>query len=430
MSEPIPKAPLSEVADITMGQSPDSAYVNEEEHGWPFLQGCAEFGARHPMAKVHCMPPLRTARAGSTLISVRAPVGAMNRADQDYCIGRGLAAVFAKPGYTDNIFLLHAIEENLSFLHRRSQGSTFLAIGTADLSMMPVAAPPLAQQQRIAEILSTMDEAIEQTEALIAKTQQIKAGLMHDLFTRGVTKDGKLRPPREEAPQLYKESPLGWIPKEWDCPPIENLLASITYPMRSGPFGSALLKEELVEDGIPLLGIDNVFAERFVAEFRRFVTPHKFMELSRYTVFPGDVIITIMGTVGRCCVVPEDTDRALSSKHLWTMTFDQNKVAPPLICWQLNYAPWVKSWFAKHSQGAVMDAIQSSTLRSLTLPLPPLAEQEIIQERYLSLQVRESVETERCRKFNEIKAGLMHDLLTGRVRVKTESALSAESAHV
>ena len=246
MSEPIPKAPLSEVADITMGQSPDSAYVNEEEHGWPFLQGCAEFGARHPMAKVHCMPPLRTARAGSTLISVRAPVGAMNRADQDYCIGRGLAAVFAKPGYTDNIFLLHAIEENLSFLHRRSQGSTFLAIGTADLSMMPVAAPPLAQQQRIAEILSTMDEAIEQTEALIAKTQQIKAGLMHDLFTRGVTKAGKLRPPREEAPQLYKESPLGWIPKEWDCPPIENLLASITYPMRSGPFGSALLKEELV----------------------------------------------------------------------------------------------------------------------------------------------------------------------------------------
>ena len=72
------------------------------------------------------------------------------------------------------------------------------------------------QQRRIAEILSTVDEAIEQTEALIAKYQQIKAGLMHDLFTRGVTPDGHLRPTRTQAPHLYKESPLGWIPKEWE----------------------------------------------------------------------------------------------------------------------------------------------------------------------------------------------------------------------
>ncbi len=76
--------------------------------------------------------------------------------------------------------------------------------------------PQPPQQRRIAEILSTLDETIEQTEALIAKYQQIKAGLMHDLFTRGVTPDGKLRPTRAEAPQLYKESPLGWIPKEWE----------------------------------------------------------------------------------------------------------------------------------------------------------------------------------------------------------------------
>ena len=88
--------------------------------------------------------------------------------------------------------------------------------GHARDPQVQVRAPISADQQRIAEILTTVDEAIEQTEALIAKTQQIKAGLMHDLFTRGVTPDGQLRPPRSEAPQLYKESPLGWIPKEWD----------------------------------------------------------------------------------------------------------------------------------------------------------------------------------------------------------------------
>jgi type I restriction enzyme S subunit len=72
------------------------------------------------------------------------------------------------------------------------------------------------QQRRIAEILGTVDEVIEQTEALIAKQQQVKAGLMHDLFTRGVTATGTLRPPPAEAPHLYQDSPLGPIPKEWD----------------------------------------------------------------------------------------------------------------------------------------------------------------------------------------------------------------------
>ncbi len=227
MPEKMPTAPLGELANFTMGQSPDSAHVNGNERGLPFLQGCAEFGARFPAARVHCFPPLRVARAGSSLISVRAPVGTTNRADQDYCIGRGLAAILAKASVADDTFLLSAIEQNISYLHRRSQGSTFLAISSSDLSSMPIAAPALALQRRIAEILSTVDEAIEQTEALIAKTQQIKVGLMHDLFTRGVTANGQLRPARDEAPQLYKKSPLGWIPKEWEVDSFGNRVSVI-----------------------------------------------------------------------------------------------------------------------------------------------------------------------------------------------------------
>lgn len=101
----MPTAPLGELANLTMGQAPDSAHVNGDERGLPFLQGCGEFGSRCPSARAHCFPLLRVARAGSTLISVRAPVGTMNRADQDYCIGRGLAAVLAKAGVADDVFL-------------------------------------------------------------------------------------------------------------------------------------------------------------------------------------------------------------------------------------------------------------------------------------------------------------------------------------
>ena len=421
MSEPIPKAPLSEVADITMGQSPDSAYVNEEEHGWPFLQGCAEFGARHPMAKVHCMPPLRTARAGSTLISVRAPVGAMNRADQDYCIGRGLAAVFAKPGYTDNIFLLHAIEENLSFLHRRSQGSTFLAIGTADLSMMPVAAPPLAQQQRIAEILATVDEAIEQTEALIAKTQQIKAGLMHDLFTRGVTKDGQLRPPREEAPYLYKESPLGWIPKEWEFDSIGSQFSIQLGKMlnklaKTGRFSAPYVGNRAIQwDKVDLAGLEEM-------DF----TPS---EREKFRLQPGDLLVCEGGEVGRTAMWRGEIDECYYQKALHRLRPLTSRILNEYMLRFMRFACDSGMFRVFTSQSSIAHLTQEklSTIRVL---LPRIQEQEQIAN--LIETVDGDIETEQTSlsKQLKIKQGLMHDLLTGRVRVKTESLPPTESTHV
>ncbi len=109
----------------------------------------------------------------------------------------------------------------------------------------------LEVQQGIADILDTR-RSIEQTEALIAKYQQIKAGLMHDLFTRGVTPDGKLRPTRAEAPQLYKESPLGWIPKEWQIQQLGTLAEIVS--------GVTLGSEAEIKFGIeiPYLRVANV----------------------------------------------------------------------------------------------------------------------------------------------------------------------------
>ena len=265
-------------------------------------------------------------------------------------------------------------------------------------------------------LILNINASITQTQSLIDKYIAIKQGMMADLFSRGIdTTTGQLRPSFEEAPELYKETELGWLPNNWNVEPVENLLADVSAPMRSGPFGSALLKHELVEEGLPLLGIDNIFIEHFETNYRRFVTPEKFSELSRYAVRPKDVVITIMGTVGRCCVLPEDMPPALSSKHLWTMTFDNKKVIPDLICWQLNYASWVKSAFARESQGAVMDAIQSKALRTLLLPVPPFAEQERINAIYGNLNEKLNAQSRYKKKLELQKKGLMQDLLTGKV---------------
>ena len=321
----------------------------------------------------------------------------------------------------DSRLLTYILSMNFEWIQNRRTGTGIPHV-PKDLGRIFKCKYPvrIREQKNIANILQILDEAIEKTEQLIEKYQQIKAGLMHDLFTRGIGADGKLRPPREQAPELYWESLIGWIPIDWECIKLEDLLDKVPNNLRSGPFGSALLKAELVEDGIPFLGIDNIYIEKFDDDFRRFVSERKFNELSKYAVRKGDVIITIMGTVGRAAVVPSSVERALSSKHLWTMTFDGNRVIPELICWQLNFSSWVKSWFRRETQGGIMDAIQSKTLRALRLPVPCFDEQKRIHERYVYLTSKLRQEELLVEKLRKQKSGLMHDLLTGKVSVSAD----------
>ncbi len=285
-----------------------------------------------------------------------------------------------------------------------------------DVYGLPVPCPSLDEQARIAAVLDAVDDAIAKTEAVIAKLKQVRAGLVHDLLTRGLDENGELRDPVAH-PEQFKDSPLGRIPREWEVRRIEELLARIPNALRSGPFGSALLKQELRPTGIPLLGIDNVHVERFVPLYTRFVDEQKFLELRRYAVRPGDVMITIMGTVGRCCVVPDSVGTALSSKHVWTITFDPKRYSPFLACWQMNFAPWVLQQFRRDEQGGTMSAIRSETIRTLLLPVPPPQEMGEIER--LWREVTDAVSTEEAAlpKLQALKSGLLSDLLTGRVRV-------------
>ncbi len=273
-----------------------------------------------------------------------------------------------------------------------------------------------------------MDEAIAKTEAVIAKLRQVRAGLLHDLLTRGLDPHGQLRDPIAH-PEQFHASPLGQIPKEWTVETIQQLLSPASHSMRSGPFGSSLLKQELKLSGIPLLGIDNVHVERFVASYTRFVGEDKFQELEQYSVRPLDIMITIMGTVGRCCVVPEDIGTALSSKHAWTITLNQECYSPHLACWQLNHAEWALRQLRVDEQGGVMTAIRSETLRRLRLPVPTTKEKNLI-EHILFTQTR-GIEAEEAElaKLRQLKSGLMSDLLTGRVRVPATVALASASAN-
>jgi hypothetical protein len=300
-------------------------------------------------------------------------------------------------------------------------------INATELAALPVPLPPLEEQRAIAQVLGACDDVIDRSARIVTQLEHVLAAMVRDLFTRGVTSQGRLRDPDAEPGQFH-DTPLGRLPRAWEVAPLVDLLADVEPAMRSGPFGSELRKSELAPAGIPLLGIDNVQVDEFIAVYRRFVSPEKFEELRRYAVRSGDVLVTIMGTVGRSCVVPAGIGKALSSKHIWTLTLDSGLYVPRLVSLQLNHAPWVQAHFAREGQGGTMTAIRSDTLRTTLLPVPPIHEQYCMIHTLERLRTRIAAERAVLARRERVRARLREDLVTGRVRIDEPAALAGEGA--
>ena len=167
-------------------------------------------------------------------------------------------------------------------------------------------------------------------------------------------------------------------PPGWDFATVGDLAKPEKGSIRIGPFGSALKKHEYSENGIRVLGIEDVHPNQFLSDRCKYIPDAKFCELRQYEVSDGDVLVTNMGTVGRACVVPVGTQRSIISSHLIKVSLNRSRADPNYLCWMLNYSPLVVAQIRAKSHGAIMAGFNSSLLKSLRIPLPPLAEQKRI----------------------------------------------------
>ena len=177
---------LEDISTVIMGQSPRSESYNEEKNGIPFFQGNSEFGRMYPTIKKWCSEPSKIAEPLDILISVRAPVGAVNLNKCKSCIGRGLAAVRSNDN-SDYMYLYYILSYSEKVLNSSAQGSTFTAINSGDLKGLKIAIPKLEEQQNIGQILLSIDNEIEVYENKKQKLEELKKGLMQQLLT------GKIR---------------------------------------------------------------------------------------------------------------------------------------------------------------------------------------------------------------------------------------------
>lgn len=325
----------------------------------------------------------------------------------------------------DNRFLFYALQSHAvqKFVLNSSVGTTRESLNTKILESIPVLHPRHCEQRRIAEILSTLDETIDQTEALITKYQQIKAGLMHDLFTRGVTPDGHLRPTSAQAPHLYKESPLGWIPKEWEVQALGAFATSRPGGFVNGPFGSDLLTSELTDSGVPVIYVQDIKED----EYRRFsnahVTERKANELLVCNVRTEDVLVAKVGDPPGIAAIYHGLERAVVTQDVIRIR-PADDIVPQFLASLLNSSVGTRAIRRIIIEGT-RARVSLTEFKRLLLLKPSRKEQELIADRVSIAQRAICALSTYVAKTKIAKHGLMSDLLTGRMRVKVAEPASA-----
>ena len=236
---------------------------------------------------------------------------------------------------------------------------------------------------------------------------------MHDLFTRGVTADGKLRPPREQTPELYKETPIGWIPKEWKVKTIGNLVG--TKNIVNGPFGSDLLTSELKDDGVPVLYVQDIKPGYFKRLSSAHVTNLKAAQLSFCNIKEKDVLVTIIGSPPCDSCVYGLIENAIVTQDVIRIR-PVDFVDSEYISFYLN-SSFGRKTIRKISIEGTRERVSLTDFKMIIIPVAPPQEQKIIGERLNTIQLLIKKEEVKKEKLIKQKAGLMHDLLTGKVQV-------------
>jgi len=336
---------LDEVSYIIMGQSPPGDTYNEKGNGMPFLQGKAEFTDSCPKHVKYTTNPSKVAPEGSILISVRAPVGDVNIANLEYCIGRGLASISLKEG--NNKFLFYLLRSLKPEIESKGTGSTFKAISKSILSDLIIPLPPLEIQQKIVAIL----EKAEETKKLRAQADELTQKFLQSVFL-------------EMFGDPVKNS------KQFDIVQLKSVFSEKKEGTKCGPFGSALKKHEYVENGIPVWTMDNITENKFTRNGCLFITEEKYQELKAYSVGEGDILISRAGTVGKMCVVNSIDDPSIISTNLIRLSLNPSKIEAIYFTSLMTYFKG-KMGRLKTGEDGTYTFMNTGILKDLRIPLPP-----------------------------------------------------------
>lgn len=288
-------------------------------------------------------------------------------------IGSTLAKIAITDPEIDPQYLGLFLRSKVNYLRSKTTGATIPHINKATLMTIEIPIIALNEQKRIVKIL-------REAESLRQKRNESLKLLDSYLRTTFLT--------------MFSED------KHLAKVTLESLSQNKKGSMRTGPFGSDLKHSEFIDSGVAVLGIDNAVKNQFTWDKRRFISFEKYEKLKRYTIFPRDVIVTIMGTTGRSAVIPDDIPLAINTKHLAAITFDETKANPYFMCYSLQADPRITRQIQQRSKGAIMDGLNLTIIKNLEFSAWPIERQNKFEVIYHKVQSLRQDMTEQAEVMN------------------------------
>lgn len=394
-------AKIKQLATLRMGQSPPSDRYNRKAEGLPFLQGNAEFGQLNPVPTVYCRRPTKVAESGDLLLSVRAPVGAVNIADQAYGIGRGVCALAAREERADREFLYYGLQSIAQFqLKRSSTGSTYDAVSTGDIGRVVVPIPEVSEQELISDFLhretTRVDDLIARKERLIELLEEKRTALITRAVTNGLDPDVPM-----------KESGVEWlgeIPEGWGVARV----GAVAEVWSGYPFSSEYFS---LSEGVPLVRIRDLGKDKTEVCYRG-------DPVESAWIYKGDLIV---GMDGEFNAVEWKGGKALLNQRLSCVRVRQISQR------YLNYVlPFPVKMIERTKFSTTVKHLSINEIRDCKVPVPSEQEQSEIAE-WLdavtgsldSVKNRISVAIE---VLKEYRSALITAAVTGKIDVRKHAA--------
>lgn len=345
----------------------------------------------------------------SGILSHTFPV-AINRVD--VTLNQDMRALTPTEGIDPEFVANYLRRSSWDVLGRCSKaGTTVSSIEAPRLDAYPVPVPPLDTQRRIVARVNELFAELDGGEAALQRArgdlETYRRALLKAAVTGELTTDWRAaNPPEETGEQLlqriiaerkarweaepnnrqrrYKEperlndGQLPPLPRGWCWAALDQLVSERERSFQSGPFGSSLLHSEFQSTGKLVIGIDNVQAGWFSPGSQHRISDKKYRELARYKARPNDVLITVMATIGRSCVVPADIEEAIITKHIYRMTIDERAALPAFVESCFRGCPRTLSDIHGNVQGQTRPGLNKGILQRVAVPVPPIPEQRVI----------------------------------------------------
>ena len=413
---------IEEISKVRRGASPrpigDSSYFSDNGRGWirisdvtdtyKYLRKTSQYLSKKGEEKSVKVNP------GDLIMSICATIGKPIILDMEACIHDGFVWFSELSSKVNVEYLFYVLQKNEITFSSKRQTGTQGNLNTTLVGKTLISLPPLPEQQKIAEILSTVDMAIEKADEAIEKTQRVKKGLMQELLTgRRQTVDSKQGKRKRE----FKETEIGRIPKEWQLMRLDEL-GDNDNAIVAGPFGSNLKVSDYKSSGIPIIRLQNIERNQFITKDIKYISNEKAKELNYHSYRPGDLILAKLGDpIGKTCIIPPCVKAGIVVADVVRIRLSLQKVTIRFVEYMLNSSICFKQ-LQKETIGSTRPRVNITQVRNLKLPIPTLPEQQKIAEILSTVDTRLGILRKRKEKMERIKKGLMNDLLTGKKRVK------------